>query len=278
MPKIHLIKTLHHLVFLLAGALTVKAENLCIKDISVAPTDEVTRLINQSFLLDNLIDLEKAGFSPLIEDSLESWKIHNDLPEVKFTLEDGVISGTAEKLKGNSFLYTNKEFTDYLLYFEFRFDHVEGNSGLMYHSHYNKDGEFAGYQFEMDNPKKGKQRQWTGLLYAENAGGWLYPNRDKKIEHQEITRKEWLSQFTTKGLEALDQEGWNSAFIRVKGSHYQTWLNGVLRTDFINDSPEALTKGAIALQIHGGASCAVSWKNIFILPLTQEVKPEPTSN
>ena len=101
-------------------------------------TETATKIVNEHLLLDK-VDVNKLTelkFTPLIGANLDDWKIHNDKPEVKFTLKDGVVSGTCENLRGNSFLYTNEEYDSYLLYFEFRFDHLKGNSGLMYHSKY----------------------------------------------------------------------------------------------------------------------------------------------
>ena len=55
--------------------------------------DAATATVNGQLLLDNVdfVKLKKHGFSPLIGNNLDGWKIHNDKPEVKFTLKDGVI-------------------------------------------------------------------------------------------------------------------------------------------------------------------------------------------
>jgi len=234
-------------------------------------TEDATKVITENFSLDkiNPLTLEKSGFTPLIGKNLDDWKIHNDNPKVKFTLKDGVISGTGENIRDNSFLYTSAEYSSYLLYFEFRFDHLKGNSGLMYHSHYNDQKQFAGLQYEMDpgTKKMGDiQRQWTGLLYAENLNGWIYPNRDGAAGPDKSTAEE-MKQFSEIGHEALNEEGWNTAFIRIRGKDIQTWLNGHLRTNLSYPKDNYPAKGSISLQIHGGKSCAASWRNIYILPL-----------
>jgi len=122
----------------------------------------------------------------------------------------------------------------------------------------------------MDNAVKyqdGMIRQWTGLLYAEKSGGWLYPNRDKAIGSRAIATKEWKNTLSAQGHQILDPSGWNAAFIKVRDNDIQTWLNGTLRTDFSSPDPNFAKKGAIALQMHGGKECAASWRNIYILPL-----------
>ncbi len=262
-------------VFLATGALQASP----LAHLATCSTDAATRTIREHLLVTTMDPAMLEGFTPLIEESLDDWKIHNDKPEVRFTLKDGVISGVAEDLKGNSFLYTAADYENYLLYFEFRFDHLMGNSGLMYHSIYTTEGKFAGLQYEMDPGDKkllGGPRQWTGLLYAENLGGWHYPNKDGASGPNKADPK-LLHALSAEGIRALNKTGWNAGFIRVRGNEIQTWLNGTLRTDFVYRSPNYPGKGAIALQIHGGKACAISWRHLYILPLPNTPAPPPQS-
>ena len=266
---------MHPLAYFLSLSLivTASASPTLSKELTEAPTPVATQAIQKHLLL-HQVDLklfQNLGFKPLIGKDLSSWKIHNPSDAVSYSLEDGVISGKAQNLKGNSFLYTSDKYADFLLYFEFRFDHMKGNSGLMYRSQY-QGKNFTGLQYEMDNAVKvqdGVTRQWTGLLYAEKSGGWLYPNRDKAIGSRAIASLEWKNQLSAKGHQTLNSSGWNAAFIRVRGNEIQSWLNGELRTDFSSPDPDFAQQGAIALQMHGGKECAASWRNIYILPLSQ---------
>jgi hypothetical protein len=186
-----------HAICLLLAATLPHLQANPLAPLTSCPTDTATTIVKQHLLLDNvsLPQLTALGYKPLIADSLNGWSIHNDKPEVTFTLKDGVISGKGEDLKGNSFLYTTAEYDNYLLYFEFRFDHRKGNSGLMYHSKYNAANKFAGIQYEMDPGDKmmgAINRQWTGLLYAENLGGWHYPNRDGAGGKEKATQETML--------------------------------------------------------------------------------------
>jgi len=231
--------------------------------------EATTKVIKEKFLVENIdpSSLAKKGFTPLIGETLENWSIHNDQPKhVSYTLENGVIKGAANNLPKNSFLFTKEEYKDYLLYFEFKFDHMKGNSGVMYHSVQKSPKEMTGLQYELDNSQDGK-RQWTGLLYAEQSGGWHYPNRDGKIKGLEKSTPEFMEELSRIGKETLNDDGWNAGFIRLRGNDIQTWLNGVIRTDFVFPEEAFPGKGAIALQVHAGGSCAVSWKNIYILEL-----------
>jgi hypothetical protein len=125
------------LLLTLAASLGIAHAHDCntLETLQTGSNDAATATVNKQLLLDkvDLTKLKELGFKSLIGTNLDDWKIHNDKPAVKFTLKDGVISGVAEDLKGNTFLYTNEEYDNYLLYFEFRFDHLKGNSGLMYH-------------------------------------------------------------------------------------------------------------------------------------------------
>ena len=244
-----------------------------VETLQSGPTSEATKAVNEKLLLDtvdteNLLEL---GFTPLIGNNLDTWKIHNDRPSLTFTLQEGVISGKAENHKGNSFLYTNETYKNYLLYFEFKFDHLKGNSGLLYHSKVSEKGHFTGLQYEMDPGDQtflGMKRQWTGLIYAERLGGWHYPHRDGNISGLEKSTPEFMKQLSTSGHDALNEEGWNAAFVRIRGTEIQSWLNGTLRTDFdFGDLKFPQDGGHIGLQIHSGKACAVSWRNIYLLPI-----------
>ena len=239
--------------------------DLRITSLATCTTEDADAIVKEQLQLET-VDLEQLktlGFRPLIGDSLEGWNTNLDSPQAKYTLNNGVISGVSNKLKNNTWLYTTEEFSDFLLYFEFRFDDMSGNSGLMYRSAH-KDEKYAGLQYEMDNAVHSfagtdYKRQWTGLLYAENAGGWQFPKpKSPKSEKNKLSQE---------GHKALDSTGWNAAFIRARGSDIQTWLNKQIRVNFTIDNPDAPVSGAIALQLHRGHSCAVSWRNIYILPL-----------
>lgn len=222
-------------------------------------TEQLNTLVSEHLLLDNVNFelLENLGFQPLIGADLNSWSIHNDKPEVEFVLEDGVVSGEGEKLRGNSFLYTKKKYDDFILYFEFKFDHLEGNSGLMYRSHF-KGEDLLGLQYEMDP----SDRQWTGLLYAEKIE-WLYPIRRGEAGLNPISLKE----HSEIGHKSFNPTGWNAGFLRVKGHTIESWLNGQIRTNYSGENEAIMDDGYIALQVHQGKACAASWRNMYILPL-----------
>ncbi|MFT5905638.1 MAG: hypothetical protein ACI9E1_001237 [Cryomorphaceae bacterium] len=179
----------------------------------------------------------------------------------QYRVEDGCIVGFGENIKGNTFLRTEKTYTDYELTFEFKFDHRKGNSGVMFRANQKPsddgNGRVFGYQCEGDN----KDRSWTAGLYDEARRGWLYPTKGK--DGAELAKK-----FTEQGNKIFKWEDWNTITIRCEGNHIQTWLNGEKRVDFIDEDKKNDTReGFFGLQVHGGKSFQARWKNIVLKQL-----------
>ena len=173
-----------------------------------------------------------------------------------YKVEDGCIVGYGlEKgIKGNTFLRTENTYGDFELSFEMKFDDRSGNSGMMFRAlqkpSEDGNGRVNGYQCEHDN----KDRSWTAGLYDEARRGWLFP--DKK-------NKEQCAKFTEQGTKLFKWDEWNTIVIRCQGNHIQTWLNGEKRVDFKDEDEKHDTReGFFGLQVHGGKSCNVRWRNL----------------
>src|SRR5690606_32553881 len=61
--------------------------------------------------------------------------------EAEFTIEDGVIIGTAVANTPNTFLITEREYTDFILELEIKVDHESSNSGVMVRGQYDPEGK-----------------------------------------------------------------------------------------------------------------------------------------
>jgi hypothetical protein len=195
----------------------------------------------------------------------------------KYTIEEGAIVGTSVLDTPNSFLCTNRDYSDFILEYEFKVD-PQLNSGVQIRSHsFSEATELAwegkvikipadrvhGYQIEIDpNPKQ--DRWWSAGVYEEGGRGWLFPGAiggDAKS-------------FTNKGRTIFKQQDWNKVRVEAIGNSIKTSLNGTACAVFY-DSMQ--TSGFIALQVHGIAKnpaiegTTVSWKNIRI----KEVAPLP---
>jgi len=191
----------------------------------------------------------------------------------KFTVEDGVIVGTAVPDTPNSFLCTKTEYSDFELELEFKVDPAL-NSGVQIRSEcFDTEktvetggkqikipaGRVHGYQIEIDMETT-RNRFWTAGIYDEARRGWLYPGMLGGESNA----------FTLQGLKLSKTNDWNHLRIQAVGPEIKTWLNGELRAQ-ITDS--MTPRGFIALQVHSiGRDKAkdnlkVQFRNIKIRPV-----------
>jgi hypothetical protein len=186
---------------------------------------------------------------------LTGWKQLNG--EAKYTVENGVIVGTTVLNTPNSFLCTEKNYSDFVFEVDLLVE-PNMNSGIQFRSESKADfnnGRVHGYQCEVDP----STRAWSGGIYDEARRGWLYP-LDLNPEAQK----------------ALKMGEWNHYRIECIGNSIKTWLNGVACAHVIDDMTPT---GFIALQVHGigdskeKAGQQIKWKNIRIK--TTNLKPSP---
>lgn len=165
-----------------------------------------------------------------------------------YKVENGTIVGYTKMNTDNSFLCTKKNYSDFILEFDFRIDDAL-NSGVQLRSHSLKsymNGRVHGYQFEIDP----SPRAWTGGIYDEARRAWLYP----------LTKNPAAQPAYKKGE-------WNHARVEAIGTSIRTWVNGVACADLFDDAD---LSGFIALQVHGigkdqsKEGKTVAWRNIRI--------------
>ena len=178
--------------------------------------------------------------------TLSGWTQKNG--KAKYTVEDGVIVGTTVLNTSNSFLCTEKMYTDFILEVDLL---VESgmNSGIQIRSNSYKDYNnyrVHGYQVEIDP----SARAWSGGIYDEGRRGWLFDLKDKP-----------------QAQAAFKQNQWNHYRIEAIGARIRTWVNGVPVADLTDDMT---AKGFIALQVHASkeAGQQIKWRNIRIQDLT----------
>lgn len=187
---------------------------------------------------------------------LSGWKQLNG--EAKYEVEDGVIVGTTVLNTPNSFLCTEKNYSDFIFEVDLLVEE-NMNSGIQFRSEskpeYN-NGRVHGYQCEVDP----SDRAWSAGIYDEARRGWLYP-----------------LELNPEAQSALKMGEWNHYRIECIGNSIKTWLNGIPCAHVIDDmTPE----GFIALQVHGIGSDQskvgheIKWKNIRIK--TENLKPSPS--
>ncbi len=184
---------------------------------------------------------------------LSGWKQLNG--KAKYEVKDGMIIGTTVLNTPNSFLCTEKNYSDFIFEVDLLVDD-NMNSGIQFRSEstpeYNK-GRVHGYQCEVDP----SSRAWSAGIYDEARRGWLYP-----------------LDLNPGAKPAFKNGEWNHYRIECVGNSIRTWLNGMPCAHLIDDMT---LEGFIALQVHGIGSNKdkvgrqIKWKNIRIK--TKDLKP-----
>lgn len=177
--------------------------------------------------------------------SLSGWRLVNGA--ASYEVIDGAIVGTTKAGTPNSFLATDKTYSDFVLEFEAKQTVGSTNSGVQFRSHSKPEvmqGRVHGPQMDLDP----SERQWTGGLYDEAMTGWWYPGT---LNPQP-------------GLYKFDE--WNQIRIEAIGPSMRTWVNGQLSAYVLDTTYK---DGFIALQVHSiekpdEAGRKIHWRNLRI--------------
>ncbi|MFC2090616.1 DUF1080 domain-containing protein [Bacteroidota bacterium] len=189
---------------------------------------------------------------------LDGWVQRNG--EASYEITDGVIVGRTVLNTPNSFLCTEKNYSDFILEYDVKVD-SRLNSGVQIRSESKPDyqnGRVHGYQVELDP----SDRAWSAGIYDEGRRGWLYP-----LDLNPVAST------------AFKKDEWNTFRVECVGSHIKTFLNGVAVANLYD---EETAEGFIALQVHAVADdpekegIEVMWKNIRII--TEDVEQHETES
>lgn len=180
--------------------------------------------------------------------TLTGWKVFGGKAE--FKAENGMIVGTTVANTGNSFLTTDKNYSDFILELDFQIEDTANNSGIMVRSHYDGSGKgkVYGRQVEIDP----SQRKWSAGIYDEQRRGWIYP----------LT-------LNTSAQNAFIPDEFNHIKIECIGNEIKTWLNNK-PVAYVVDTIDK--EGFIALQVHSVNDEAHSGKKVFFKNITLKTK------
>ncbi len=202
-----------------------------------APKPNVSRgLVAPTALFDG------ATFNGWEGDTTNTWRIENG----------ALVAGSLEKPQGkNDFLATTKQFANLELTLKWKLEGTKGfvNGGVQFRTkRIPGSHEVSGYQADLG-------AGYDGALYDESRRGKVLARPSKEV--------------LEKARKPLGE--WNDYRIRAEGPRIQIWLNGVQTVDFTETDPGIDTSGIIAVQIHGGATSVVSYKDFTIneLPATE---------
>lgn len=193
--------------------------------------------------------------------TLDGWTAMSG--EAKYTVEDGTILGTTVKNTTNSFLCTEKTYSDFELIFEVLLHDRGLNSGCQVRSQVVddstkrfKNGRIGGPQIEIASGPG-----YSGHCFMEAIGGWpsLYVDgKEVQGEAREARRHKHFK-----------NGQWNHFRVRIVGDRYQSWINDELVADFtmLDEHKERFAEGVIGLQVHAvqdRGPFRVRWRNIYL--------------
>lgn len=201
-----------------------------------------------------------GGWKPLFNGrDLDGWVRKGGKAE--YRVEGGEIVGKPAPGNANTFLCTERSYTNFILEMEFK-PTTGLNSGVQVRSECADTattaqiegktfrfpaGRVHGYQIEIDP----SPRAWTGGLYDEARRGWL-----QNLDTNQPARQ------------AFKANVWNRLRIECRDDSIRSWLNGVPATDFHDSVTPA---GFIGLQVHAVKTDAtgleIRWRNVRLREL-----------
>jgi hypothetical protein len=186
---------------------------------------------------------------------------------------DGAISGrqTRENSKQTFLVFTEFNVRDFELRLKYRFASPGGNSGVQFRSKI-LDAEayrVGGYQADMD-----AAGDFDGSIYDEAgvAGGrGTMSNRGETTTWNAKNERSGIAFGDSSDLKKLIKIGdWNDFALAAIGKHITYSINGRVMTDLTDESPNAMTDGILALQLHEGFTMEVQFKDLKIRLLDQK--------
>jgi|SRR6185437_1591488 len=188
-----------------------------------------------------------------------------------WSAKDGMIVGSEvkEKSKHTFLIYTAiPKISDFEMHYKFRFGTPTGNSGVQFRSQIYSEPNCSvgGYQADCD-----AANQYTGIIYDEHgiAGGRgvMSPRGFKVVWGDDMKKpvsKEPLPDSDADLKKMIKPGEWNDVVLVADGNHVVYKINGHVTTDLTDNNPKALKEGVIALQIHGGYTMDILFKDLKI--------------
>jgi len=166
---------------------------------------------------------------------LSGWKVPSGNDKAGwYSVKDGVLQLRSGPKKKGSVLWTEKDYTDFVVECEFRFGEGTIDSGIHVR---NKDQIQIGISGSL-------KRDMTASPYIPGKG---YPVEAKNVKN------------------LLKAKDWNHLRIEAKGKTYTTWLQGEKVMTYTSGS--AIPKGPIGIQLHGNRNMTIDFRNIKLKEL-----------
>jgi hypothetical protein len=191
-----------------------------------------------------------------------------------WSVVDGAIQCSEQKENSkqtNLILLCSKDYPEKFANFELRYSYryvtPTGNSGMQIRGKIDnpKMLHVGGYQADND-----PNNQFTGIIYDEGgvAGGrGIMSKRGDKTVYDAAGKR------TNTPLDKSDAEikkvikpvgEWNECVVVADGNRIVYSINGQVTTELIDDHPKACKDGVIGIQMHGGHTMTLQYKDIKI--------------
>lgn len=188
-----------------------------------------------TFLIVNFITLNMFAQDPVLKSAfngknLKGWVAPEN--NIWWSVENGILRAKSGPDKKGSILWTDKEYTDFVIETDFKYDEGTVDTGIFLRS----DTE----QIQMGISGSLK-RDMTGSPYIV---GKKYP-----VEAQNVK-------------EILKPNDWNTIKVIAIAGYYEVWLNNKHVMSYTSDT--YVKTGPIGLQLHPNTEMTASFRNIKI--------------
>lgn len=175
------------------------------------------------------IHAQDSDMNPIFNgESFDGWTVPDD--NIWWTIDDGIITAQSGPDQKGSILWTDMEYTDFVIELDFKMGDGTVDSGVFLRS------ESQQIQIGISGSLK---RDMTCSPYIPGKG---YPLEAEGVK------------------DLLDLEGWNKIKIKAVANVYTIWLNGKQVNNYASeDVPE---KGPIGIQLHPKRDMSIFFKNI----------------
>ena len=164
---------------------------------------------------------------------LTGWKAPKN--NIWWKVADGVLQVRSDPKKKGSTLWTDKDYADFVVELEFKFGEGTVDSGVF-----------------LRNNREQIQIGISGSLKRDMTGSPYIPGKGYPVEAKGVK-------------ELLKQDDWNAMKIQAKGKQYTVWLNG--KQVMTYESPSAIEKGSVGIQLHANRNMAIDYRNIKLAEL-----------
>jgi hypothetical protein len=209
----------------------------------------MNRLHLRPFALTLIVSLAAILSSPADEPKLAPLFNGKDLTGFKaeaskafWRVEDGVLIGENDAAKKGDYLWTEKEYRDFVIEFDVRWKGTPPR------------GVDTGV--EMRKPNIQLQLGISGSLKVDMSGSWYTGGKERYPEAGQAKEAKTL----------MKPEGeWNHFRIQAKGDTFTCWINGKKASEYT----DAKFSGAapLGLQIHPGVEMKCEYRNVNIAEL-----------